>query len=313
MENRSRDIPCLIYCLKHLTQSNLSSHNTSEESLSINPPTSVLKTAESSLQQSLPAQGLGIDRTTNHLLEEISSALNRASLSPNYYGFVTGGVSPAARVADTIVSFYDPNPQIHLPNETIATTVEDRALLLLLDLFHLEPEAWPCRVFTTGATSSNTLGLACGREYVINEAVKRRQMEESVDSSNEIPATVGNVGLLAACRAAGIGNVQILTTMPHSSLTKAASVIGFGRSSVRDIGKLGDPIVFDFSKLQAMLGLGLTASIVVVSCGEVNTGFFATHSFKEFQALREICNHYGAWLHVDAGMPSISTSVASWR
>lgn len=311
MENKSRDIPCLIYCLKHLTQTNLSSQNTSEQSLSINPSLSVLKSAESSLQQSLPAKGLGIDITTNHLLEEISPALNRASLSPNYYGFVTGGVSPAARVADTIVSFYDPNVQVHLPNETIATIVEDRALLLLLDLFHLEKEAWPSRVFTTGATSSNTLGLACGREYVVNEAVKRRQMEWPVNSSDEIAATVGNSGLLAASRAAGIENVQILTTMPHSSLKKAASVIGFGRSSVWDMGKPDNPIVFNFSKLQAMLGLGLTASIVVVSCGEVNTGFFATHSFKEFQTLREICNHYGAWLHVDAGKPSISTNFAS--
>lgn len=311
MENKNRDVPCLIYCLNHLTQTNSSSQNTSEQSLSINPSISVLKTAESSLQQSLPAEGLGIDRITNHLLEEISPALNRASLSPNYYGFVTGGVSPAARVADTVVSFYDPNLQIHLPNETIATSIEDRALLLLLELFHLETEAWPCRVFTTGATSSNMLGLACGREYVINEAVKRRQMEKSVDSSDEISATVGNNGLLAACRAAGIENAQILTTMPHSSLKKAASVIGFGRSSVWDVGKLENPVAFNFSKLQAMLGLGFTASIVVVSCGEVNTGFFATHSFREFQALREICNHYGAWLHVDAGKPSISTTFAS--
>lgn len=63
-----------------------------------------------------------------------------------------------------------------------------------------------------------------GREYAINEAVKRSQVEESVDLSDEIPATVGSIDLFAACRAAGIENVQILTTMPHSSLKKAASV-----------------------------------------------------------------------------------------
>lgn len=311
MENKSQDIPSLIHCQQHLTQTNPFSQNTSEQSLSINPSISVLKTAESSLRQSLPEEGLGIDKTTNHLLEEISPALNRASLSPTYYGFVTGGVSPAARVADTIVSFYDQNVQVHLPNETIATIVEDRALLLLLDLFHLEKETWPCRIFTTGATSSNTLGLACGREYVINEAVKRRQKEEPVDASDEFPATVGNIGLLAACRAAGIENIQILTTMPHSSLKKAASVTGFGRYSVWDMGKPDNPLAFNFSKMQPMLGHGHTASIVVVSCGEVNTGFFATHSCKEFQALREICNHYGAWLHVDAGEPSLSTTFVS--
>lgn len=308
MENESQDIPCLIYCQQHLTQTNPTSQSTCEQSLSIHPSISILKTAESSLQQSLPEEGLGIFKITNHLLEEISPALNRASLSPNYYGFVTGGVSPAARVADTIVSCYDQNVQVHLPNETIATTVEDRALLLLLDLFHLEKEAWPYRTFTTGATSSNTLGLACGREYVVNEALNRRQKEEPVGGSDEIPATVGNIGLLAACRAAGVDNVQILTTMPHSSLKKAASMIGFGRYSVWDMGKSDNLLAFNFSKMEAMLGRGLTASIVVVSCGEVNTGFFATHSFKEFQALREICNHYGAWLHVDAGKPSLPST-----
>lgn len=311
MQNKSRDIPCLIYCQQHLTQTKSSPQNTSEHSLSINPSICVLKTAESSLLQSLPEEGIGIDKTTNHLLGEISPALNRASLSPNYYGFVTGGVSPAAKVADTIVSFYDQNVQVHLPNDTIATTVEDRALLLLLDLFHLEREAWPCRIFTTGATSSNTVGLACGREYVINEAVKRRQRDESVDSSDEISSMVGNIGLLAACRAARVDNVQVLTTMPHSSLKKAASVVGFGRYSVWDVGRPDNPIAFNFSTVKAMLGLGRTASIVVVSCGEVNTGLFATNSLKEFQALRVICNRYGAWLHVDAGKPSLSTALAS--
>lgn len=71
--------------------------------------------------------------------------------------------------------------------------------------------------------------------------------------------------------------------MPHSSLKKAASVIGFGRSSVWDVGKLENPIAFNFSKSQAMLGLGFTASIVVVSCGEVNTGFFATPAARSFR------------------------------
>lgn len=64
-------------------------------------------------------------------------------------------------------------------------------------------------------------------------------------------------------------------------------------------------------KLQAILGLGLTASIVVVSCGEANTGIFATHNFKGFQALREIYNHYGACLHLDAGKLSVTTNFAS--
>ena len=41
-----------------------------------------------------------------------------------------------------------------------------------------------------------------------------------------------------------------------------------------------------------------TASIVAVSCSEVNTGLFATTG-GEMKSIRELCDEYGAWLHVD--------------
>lgn len=266
----------------------------------INPSVSVLNTAESSLFPRLPQPALGIQRTTEHLLEKIAPALNRASLSANYYGFVTGGVSPAARVADSIVSFFDQNVQVHLPGQTVATTVEDAALVLLLDLLNLEKDSWLGRTFTTGATSSNILGLACGREYTINQAISRRK-KNSIKSTDEKHETVGVRGLLAACRAADIDNVQILTTLPHSSLKKASSTIGFGRSSVHDVGKAKDFLAFDLEQTETMLKRTNTASIVVISCGEVNTGFFATHSLEDVQVLRSLCDKYNAWIHVDAG------------
>ena len=89
--------------------------------------------------------------------------------------------------------------------------------------------------------------------------------------------------------------------MAHSSLRKAASVVGFGRASVHDVGSEEDPIVLDMEKLEEMLGRAGTASIVVISCGEVNTGGFATQSYSQVLRLRSMCDKYGAWLHVDAG------------
>ncbi len=291
------DVPCLISA--HIRLAN--SLSRLQSSLPITSSLSVLKTAEAGLVPHLPEHGHGIQDTTDHLLEAIAPALNRASLSPNYYGFVTGGVTPAARVADSIVSFYDQNVQVHLPNETVATTVEDRALVLLLELLSLESGTWSGRTFTTGATSSNTLGLACGREYVVNQAVKHRRMEEGIYASDGPIETVGEHGLLSACRAAYVENIQVLTTMPHSSLKKAASIIGLGRSSVHDVSKSSNFLAFDLDKTEAMLRRSNTVSILVISCGEVNTGFFATNSLEEVQALRSLCDRYGAWLHVDAG------------
>ncbi|KAL8833835.1 MAG: hypothetical protein Q9170_004057 [Blastenia crenularia] len=260
------------------------------------PPPSVIQKATDDLVPSLPRKGHGIQKTTDHVLKDLAPALNRQALSPNYYGFVVGGITPAARVAEQVASLYDQNVQVHLPETTIATTLEDRALRLLLELLEFHIKDWPSRTFTTGATASNIVGLACGREYIINQAIRKRKAQTI---SNEIE-TVGNVGLLAACRAAGITDIQILTTLPHSSLKKASSIIGLGRSCFHRVSQSENQLDFDLELLEERLKLPHTASIVVISCSEVNTGYFATHSEREVYSLSSLCKKYGAWLHVDA-------------
>lgn len=292
----SEDIACLESSLNYQLQVLSNPSNTV-----IKPSVDVLNKAEADLLQKVPQRGLGIKIVTEHLLKTVAPALNNASISPNFYGFVTGGVTPAARVAESIVALYDQNVQVHLPDQTIATTVEDRALLLLLDLLRLDGETWSERTLTTGATSSNVLGLACGREYVIDEAIKRRSKGIENEDTNNLK-TVTQHGLLAACRAAEVDDVQILTTLPHSSVKKASSICGLGHSSVHDVSQGGEYFLkFDLEKTEELLKRPRMASVVVISCGEVNTGYFATNSFEEFQTLRLLCDKYGAWIHVDAG------------
>jgi glutamate/tyrosine decarboxylase-like PLP-dependent enzyme len=260
---------------------------------SILPTEGNIARAVSSMTPHLRNDGIGTARTIEHLMDDIVPALNASSLSPNYYGFVTGGATPAACIADQIVSIYDQNVQVHLPKETAATAIEDRALKLLLELLNLDPARWTGRTFTTGATASNVLGLACGRDQVVQAALQKR----GVPSTN-----VANSGLVAACLEAGIRKIQILTTMPHSSLGKASSIVGLGRAAVEAL-PLSDeqPWKFDLQKLEEKLKAPDTASIVVISCGEVNTGRFATESLQEFKHIRTLCDQNGAWTHVDGG------------
>lgn len=289
------NIPCLISSQQH--QIEVLQKNSQSP---VKPPISLLRRAESDLHYEIPDQGLGIQTTTNHLLGTIGPALNGSSLSPNYYGFVTGGVTPAARVAENFVTLYDQNVQVHLPDETVSTVVEDRALSLLLDLLHFDRRTWCERTFTTGATSSNVLGLASGREHVINQAIKKRKT--SFNKIDNVPnENVGEHGLMAACKAAEVDIIQILTTKAHSSLAKASSILGLGRSSVLDVSKGNDFLTFDLEKTESMLMRSRAVSIVVVSSAEVNTGMFATRSYEEFQSLRSLCDKYDAWIHVDAG------------
>ena len=260
------------------------------------PDQTITSKSASRLLDQLPERGFDVEKTTEHLLQDIAPALNGSSLLPTYYGFVTGGVTPAARVGESLVSIYDQNVAVHLPRETVASVVEDKALKLLLDLFHLDRNQWS-GVFTTGATAGNVVGLALGREYVVNRAIEKVTGEANKNN------TVGAYGLLRACRLAGIEDVVVLTTRPHSSLAKAASIVGLGRESVVDIGDEKEGLSFDFQRLELLMleRSGKDAFIVAVSCGEVNTGLFATNSLEQMQDLRTLCDRYGAWLHVDGG------------
>ncbi|THZ87313.1 PLP-dependent transferase [Aureobasidium pullulans] len=262
--------------------------STPPSDLPVLPSISQLDLARSSLRREL-VPALGFAGTQQHLTHVIAPALNGNSQSSRYYGFVTGGATPAAVFADKMVTDYDQNVQVHLPNETVATDVEAAALDLVCQLVELDPKEWTHRTFTTGATSSNINGLACGREYVISTAAAR----------NNTKADVSSLGLMAAMRVAGIDDIQILTSAPHSSLRKAASVLGLGHNSVKDVSDPTAPHRLDLEALENALQSPRAASIIAISCSEVNSGLFATTG-KDMVQLRRLADEYGAWLHVDA-------------
>jgi len=52
-------------------------------------------------------------------------------------------------------------------------------------------------------------------------------------------------------------------------------------------------------ELDRSLQKSRTASIIAISCSEVNSGLFATYD-EDMLAIRELADRYGAWIHVDA-------------
>lgn len=264
--------------------------NTSEDVL---PSPDALLAATNSIVTILPKQGLGEEAIEAHILNDLTPGFQGQKTGANYYGFVTGGVLPIAELADNVVTAYDQNSGVHLPDQSINTTVEDAALRMLIELLDLG-DVWDGRIFTTGATGSNVLGLACGREAIIASRLRTRGVEGGV----------GELGILGACSQAGVKTIQILTTLGHSSLYKAASVVGIGRSSAKDLPVSDEePWKLDLVKLEEELKASFNdvASIVAISAGEINTGKFATEGLENMQKIRNLCDQYGAWLHVDGG------------
>ncbi|KAJ5101230.1 Pyridoxal phosphate-dependent transferase [Penicillium alfredii] len=254
------------------------------------PTANNLARARASLPTALSNHGAEVETVKRHITEDLVPAFNGGSISSNYYGFITGGVTPAALFADNVVSAYDQNVQVHLSSHSIATEVEFNALGLLTDLLRLDRPTWQNGTFTTGATASNLLGLACGREFVLRKAAEKK---------GSTIQSVGENGLFEALQASGLSGVQVLTTLPHSSLVKTASILGIGRANVRNTCRRDDPLRFDLEQLEKELAKGDKASIVAISCGEVNTGRFATANGDEVRSIRELCDKYSAWLHVD--------------
>jgi glutamate/tyrosine decarboxylase-like PLP-dependent enzyme len=123
------------------------------------PPKEAIAKSISSLPAVLPNKGLGTKETTSYLLNTLLPGCLPGQPGPRYFGFVTGGVTPSAQLADILTGSYDENVQMTLPGATASTAVEARTLELVLDLLNISRDNFQGRTITTGATASNVLGL----------------------------------------------------------------------------------------------------------------------------------------------------------
>ncbi|KAF3907766.1 hypothetical protein AA313_de0210060 [Arthrobotrys entomopaga] len=262
----------------------------------IRPPQAIL---QSSIQAEPPAplqyEPQGTHETIRHLLNELIPGIFTQS-SPHFYGFVTGGALPPALLADFLVTMLDLDVMVHLPKDSIHTVIERHTIYLLCDLFHLPRSFVPGSTITTGATGSNILGLACGREWLF--------------SRDDPACSIAKIGYLQAAIKSGVHNgVKIIVAKPHSSIAKAASILGMGSENLINLPESEtSPWNMDYGKLESLLSRQKEDNvryIVVGQLGEVNTGRF----MSDIPRLRELCTKYGAWLHIDAAFGLLSRCV----
>lgn len=276
------------------------------------------------LPRSLPPEGseYGLKRSIDFLFDSVLPTLAQGQAGPRYFGFVTGGTLPSALLADMMTTLMDANVQVHLPRETLSTIIEKFALDMILDVLHMDRSQWT-GTFTTGATASNTLALACGRQATLQRAYKvrrqrRRDAGETLPEEEDEwdPAENGLYG-------PDVPPIKIFVCQSHASIQKSAAVLGIGRKNVIDLGikmelpETGDKGIseeereqiealaraetldFDFALLESALKECQTnaeGAIVVIGMGEVVTGALTDQAL----AIRLMCDKYGAWLHMDA-------------
>jgi glutamate/tyrosine decarboxylase-like PLP-dependent enzyme len=217
----------------------------------------------------LPIEGVGLQGALARFVEDWEPGFS-GSAGPRYLGFVTGGATPAAIAGDWLTSAYDQNAAGN--GDSVATDLERQTIAWLAELFGLD-EAYTGS-FVTGATMSNVVGLAIGREWL----------------GDQLGVSVTEAGVAA------LGAVTVLSGTPHSSVYKALSLLGLGRNQLRTVPTLPGREAVDVARLaEALDGLAGRPAIVVANAGTVNTV-----DFDDLTAIAALKQRYPFWLHVDA-------------
>lgn len=217
----------------------------------------------------LPGAGSGAARAAALFLEKYQPGIS-ASAGPRYFGFVTGGSTPAAIMGDWLATTYDQN--VIVDHDSIAAHVEVTTVHMLRQLFQL-PNSYQGS-FVSGATISNLVGLAQAREWAAAQA----------------GLNILEDGLY------GMPPIPMFSATPHSSSFKSAAILGMGKNNLQTICTLPGREAIDVPALAiALRELRGQPAIVVASAGTVNTA-----DFDDLSAIAALKERHPFWLHVDA-------------
>src|SRR5262245_2462562 len=192
---------------------------------------------------SLPAAGIGAAAALAEFRRRYSAHIP-GSAGPRYFGFVTGGVTPAALAGDWLTSVFDQNATGH---PFAATALEAETIGFLRDLFGLSKDH--AGSFVSGATMSNFVGLALARQWI--------GAQQGIN--------VAERGLAA------LPPIRIFSGAPHSCIYKVLSMLGIGKEAMRLVSCLSGRQAVDVDALREELRRqGDRPSIVVANAGDVN-------------------------------------------
>lgn len=200
-----------------------------------------------------------------------------AHASGRYFGFVIGGLHPAAYGAELLVSTWDQNAALYAPTPGLAI-VEEVAARWIVELTGL-PEGSSVG-FVTGGQLANFTCLAAARDQVLREA------------GWDVEAD----GLPGAPRV-----TVVVKTGRHSTIPRALRYLGLGERTAAEVA-CDDEDRFLLDELRTTLERTDGPTIVCAEAGNVNTG-----AFDRFAAIADLVDAHRArgnptWAHVDGAV-----------
>ncbi|MBV4356014.1 pyridoxal phosphate-dependent decarboxylase family protein [Pinibacter aurantiacus] len=217
----------------------------------------------------LSKEGLGAIQTQQLFEKEFLHNII-ASSGPRYYGFVTGGTTPAAIAGDWLTSVFDQNTQNAKGNGDVSAMLEMHTVQLLLQLFGL-PDVF-MGAFVTGATMSNFSALAVARQWF----GKQKGYDVALEGIQP--------------------GIKIYTSVPHSSSVKSLAMLGIGSKNIISVPTLEDRECMDVNALKVLIEKTPDEPFILIASG----GTVNTVDFDDMQEIAALKKQYNFWWHVDA-------------
>ena len=231
----------------------------------------------------LPADGLGY-AATQELFDDGFLQHIVASSGPRYWGFVTGGTTPASIAGDWLAAVYDQNTQGTQTGGDVSARLEFDAIQLLLQLFDLPADFMGA--FVTGATMSNFTGLAVARQWMGKQQ-----------------------GRDIALQGIGDTKMKVYTAVPHSSAIKCLSMLGIGSGNIQSIPVLPGRECMDTAAFEAMLADAPGEPFILVASG----GTVNTVDFDDMAFIASLKTKYRFWWHIDAAFGGFAACTESHK
>lgn len=218
----------------------------------------------------LPENGFGTS-TAIETFKERFDPIMVASSGPRYWGYVTGGSTPASIVGDWLATVYDQNTFATTGQGDISAVIEVETIKLLLELLELPNDF--LGGFVTGATMSNFTCMAVARQWLGKELGKDFAKEGITQK------------------------IKIVAATPHSSAIKSLSLLGIGTNNLVKIKTIeNDREAIDSNDLERKITeFNGEPFLLISSAGTVNTV-----DFDDFAAITKLKQKHNFWWHIDA-------------
>ncbi|MFN0153919.1 MAG: pyridoxal phosphate-dependent decarboxylase family protein [Gaiella sp.] len=241
------------------------------------PSEPALSNVDELLRQALPVTG----GSALAALDEAARILDHsiAQPRPRYFAFIGSSGLPIGVVGDLLASCYDVNLATWA---AAATRLEETAIAWAAEFLGFPAETG---AFTSGGTVSNVTALAAARERALPGS--RRS------------GLAGRRGALYASAEA------------HYSVQRSAELLGLGDENVRLLPIDGERRLVPEAVAEAIArdrAAGVTPVAVVATAGTTLTG-----AVDPLDALADICEEAGAWLHVDGAYGGAAATVPETR